>query len=56
MSATALVYFGEDEDALQHKLIVVVEAAILAERSNGDENPALVLLRSLLSEGSMTAW
>ena len=53
VSATALVYFGEDEDALQHKLIVVVEAAILAERSNGDENPALVLLRSLLSEGSI---
>ena len=53
LSATALVYFGEDEDAIQHKLIVVVEAAVLAERANGDENPALVLLRSLISEGSI---
>jgi len=51
LSATALVYFGEGEDAIQHKLIVVVEAAVLAERANGDENPALVLLRSLISEG-----
>jgi DNA polymerase-1 len=51
MSATGLVYFGGDETALQHKLIVVVEAAALAQRANGDENPALILVRSLLSEG-----
>ena len=51
LSATALVYFGADEDAIKHKLIIVVEAAVLAERANGDENPALVLLRSLISEG-----
>jgi DNA polymerase-1 len=51
LSATALVYFGDDEDAIRHKLIIVVEAAVLAERANGDENPALVLIRSLISEG-----
>ena len=51
LSATALVYFGADEDAIQYKLIIVVEAAVLAERANGDENPALVLIRSLISEG-----
>jgi hypothetical protein len=51
MSATALVYFGQDENALQHKIIVVAEAAALAQRANGDENPGLILLRSLLSEG-----
>jgi hypothetical protein len=53
LSATALVYFGADENSLQYKLIVVVEAAVLAERANGDENPALVLMRSLISEGSI---
>ena len=50
MSATGLIYFGEDENSLRNKLIIVVEAAALAERANGDENPALILLRSLLSE------
>ena len=51
MSATSLVYFGTDEDSLQYKLLIVVEAAVLAERANGDENPAAVLVRSLISEG-----
>jgi hypothetical protein len=50
-SATALVYFGDDEDSLKHKVILVSEAAAIAASSNGDEHPAAVLLRSLLSEG-----
>jgi hypothetical protein len=50
-SATALVYFGNDEDSLKHKVILVAEAAAIAPSKNGDEHPAAVLLRSLLSEG-----
>jgi hypothetical protein len=50
-SGTALVYFGDDEDSLKHKVILVAEAAAIAAGSNGDEHPAAVLLRSLLSEG-----
>jgi hypothetical protein len=50
-SATALVYFGGDEDSLKHKVILIAEAAAIAASSNGDEHPAAVLLRSLLSEG-----
>ena len=50
-SGTALVYFGDDEDSLKHKVILIAEAAAIAAGSNGDEHPAAVLLRSLLSEG-----
>ena len=50
-SATALVYFGGDEDSLKHKVILVTEAAAIAASSNGDEHPAALLLRCLLSEG-----
>jgi hypothetical protein len=51
-SPTALVYFGAgDEDALARKIIVVAEAAAIAARASGDENPTTVLLRTLLSEG-----
>lgn len=50
-SGTALVYFGDDEDSLKHKVILIAEAAAIAASSDGDEHPAAVLLRSLLSEG-----
>ena len=50
-SATALVYFGDHEDSLKGKVILIPEAAAIAGHSNGDENPAAVLVRSLLSEG-----
>jgi hypothetical protein len=50
-SATALVYFGDDENSLKHKVILVPEAASIAPSKNGDEHPSAVLLRSLLSEG-----
>jgi hypothetical protein len=50
-SGTALVYFGDNEDSLKHKVILVAEAAAIAASSNGDEHPAAVLLRSLLSDG-----
>jgi hypothetical protein len=50
-SPLALIYFGDgDEDALKHKVIYVVEAAILAEK-NGVESVQTILLRTLISEG-----
>ena len=53
-SSTALVYFGDNEDALRHKVIIVAEAAAIAERHSGDEHPAAVMLRSLVSEGKIS--
>jgi hypothetical protein len=51
-SPTALIYYGGgDEDALAHKVIMVAEAAAIAAKASGDENPTTVLLRTLLSEG-----
>ena len=50
-SATGLVYFGDHEDSLKGKVILIPEAAAIAGHSNGDENPMAVLVRSLLSEG-----
>jgi hypothetical protein len=50
-SATALVYFGDDENSLKGRVILVTEAAAIAPSNNGDESPAAILLRCLLSEG-----
>ena len=50
-SPMALIYFGDDEDALKHKIIVVAEAAAIAAKKNGEEHPLTILLRTLLSEG-----
>jgi hypothetical protein len=50
-SPTGLIYFGDDENALRHKLIIVAEAAAIAAKGNGDEHPVTILLRTLLSEG-----
>jgi hypothetical protein len=47
----ALIYHGDDEDALAHKIIVVAEAAAIAQKTNGDENVIAIMLRTLLSEG-----
>ena len=50
-SPMALVYHGDDENALAHKIIIVAEVAAIAQRDNGDEHPMAVMLRTLLSEG-----
>ena len=50
-SPTALIYFGDDENALKHKLIIIAEAAAIAAKANGEEHPLTILLRTLLSEG-----
>jgi multidrug efflux pump subunit AcrA (membrane-fusion protein) len=50
-SPMALIYYGDNEDALKHKIIVIAEAAAIAAKSNGDENPLTIFLRTLLSEG-----
>jgi hypothetical protein len=50
-SPMALIYHGDDEDALAHKIIVVAEAAAIAQKTNGDENVMAIMLRTLLSEG-----
>jgi hypothetical protein len=50
-SPTARIYFGDDENALRHKVIIIAEAAAIAAKSNGDEHPLTILLRTLLSEG-----
>jgi hypothetical protein len=50
-SPMALIYHGDDEDALAHKIIVVAEAAAIAQKINGDENVMAIMLRTLLSEG-----
>jgi hypothetical protein len=38
-SPMALIYHGEDEDALAHKIIVVAEVAAILQTNNGDEHP-----------------
>jgi hypothetical protein len=50
-SPMALIYHGDDENALAHKIIVVAEAAAIAQKTNGDENVMAIMLRTLLSEG-----
>ena len=50
-SPMALIYHGEDENALAHKVIVVAEVAAILQTSNGDEHPMAAMLRTLLSEG-----
>ena len=50
-SPMALIYHGEDEDALAHKIIVVAEVAAILQTNNGDEHPMAAMLRTLLSEG-----
>ena len=50
-SPMALIYHGDDENALAHKIIIVAEVAAIAQRDNGDEHPMAVMLRTLLSEG-----
>jgi hypothetical protein len=52
-SPTALIYYGDSDDALAHKIVVIAEAAAIAAKANGDENPTTVLLRTLLSEGQI---
>lgn len=52
----ALIYEGKGEndvDALKGKVILIVEATILARRANGDEHPMTGMLRILLSEGKL---
>jgi hypothetical protein len=50
-SPQALIYHGDDVNALKHKIIVIAEAAAIAPKANGDENPMAIMLRTLLSEG-----
>jgi hypothetical protein len=50
-SPMALIYHGDDEDALAHKIVLVAEVAAIALKANGDEHPMTVMLRTLLSEG-----
>jgi hypothetical protein len=50
-SPMALIYYGDDENALAHKIIVIAEAAAIATKANGDESPMTIMLRTLLSEG-----
>jgi hypothetical protein len=50
-SPMALIYHGDDENALAHKIVVVAEAAAIAQKTNGDENVMAIMLRTLLSEG-----
>lgn len=50
-SPMALIYYGDDERALSHKVILIAEAAAIASKHNGDEHPAGMMLRTLLSEG-----
>ena len=50
-SPMALIYYGDDEDSLKHKIVVVAEAAAIAAKSSGEEHPLTVILRTLLSEG-----
>ena len=52
-SPMALIYLGDNEDALKHKIIVIAEAAAITQKSNGDEHPMTVMLRTLLSEGQI---
>jgi hypothetical protein len=52
-SPMALIYYGNDEHALSHKIVVIAEAASIASKSNGDEHPMAVMLRTLLSEGQI---
>src|SRR5262249_15707835 len=52
----SLIYIGEgdnDINALKGKIILVMEAAILARKANGDEHPMTGMLRTLLSEGRL---
>jgi hypothetical protein len=50
-SPMALIYHGDDEAALAHKIIIIAEAAAIAQKTNGDENVMAIMLRTLLSEG-----
>jgi hypothetical protein len=50
-SPMALIYHGDDDNALAHTVIVVAEAAAVAQKINGDENVMAIMLRTLLSEG-----
>jgi len=50
-SPMALIYHGDDEAALAHKIIIIAEAAAIAQKTNGDENVMGIMLRTLLSEG-----
>ena len=50
-SPMALIYHGDDEAALAHKIIIIAEAASIAQKANGDENVMAIMLRTLLSEG-----
>jgi hypothetical protein len=50
-SPMALIYQGDDEAALAHKIIIIAEAAAIAQKTNGDENVMAIMLRTLLSEG-----
>ena len=50
-SPMALIYHGDDADALKHKIIIVAEAAAIAQKDIGDEHPMTIMLRTLLSEG-----
>ena len=52
-SPLSLVYYGGgDENALQHKVLYIPEAAILAEK-NKVENLMTIMLRVLISEGRL---
>jgi hypothetical protein len=52
-SPMALIYYGGDDRALSHKIVVIAEAAAIASKGNGDEHPMAVMLRTLLSEGQL---
>jgi hypothetical protein len=52
-SPKALAYFGGDNpDALKHKVIYIPEAAILADRREG-ESDFTIMLRTVISEGRL---
>jgi hypothetical protein len=50
-SPMALIYHGDGVDALKHKIVIVAEAAAIAQKNNGEEHPMTIMLRTLLSEG-----
>jgi hypothetical protein len=52
-SAMALIYSGDDQNAIKHKIIVIGEAAAIAARSNGDESPVTIMVRQLISENQI---
>jgi hypothetical protein len=52
-SSTALVYDDGGKDALKHRIINIGEAAAIAAKSSGEESPATIMIRQLISENQI---